>query len=593
MGIIGHLVLLLGATLGFTLASGILIILVGIAFLIYWVIRNHIKLPNVLSHIYSTIRQFDLVELLMIVILLGFIVYPIIAHALIPPISYDEIAYHLAIPKIFINNGRISYIEFIPYSNWPMESEMLFGLALLFNSEITAHLISYFAAVLVSCAIIVEVTKLVNFKIGILAGTMFLGTGAVSSISGTALVEPILTLMTFLAMVTFMYWVRNADRRLLILSALFAGFAASTKFNAAVIAAIIGLFCMITSYITSIRKPKTAIHNFILYGLIAFIIVSPWYFKSWIQTGNPLWGFFMDVFPTRNWDSYGQAELMNFIQQPNLSLSLKNFIKAFYLITIKPGEIGPTNFRIGWAALPFLVFSIGFLFIDKIHWRKRSIIYYWALFVVFYLSWFFQTHQARFFMPYVPILIILSSLGIGFLERIFYSLRHLIYILTIAVILINSWVCNPNERGLINDGWRYTTGRIDRDTFLLERIQGYSAFIYANQNLPKDAYVLMGLYEGRGYLLNRDYSWANPMAQRIIQFEKYNDPSRLVDILKSMGFTHIIFRTGQPERFREVISNGDHITDLFYEFLETKTEFIYRSEGGGEAVEIYKIIYNN
>jgi hypothetical protein len=56
--------------------------------------------------------------------------YPLVAHGLIPPVSHDEVAYHLAIPKIYIQHRGITYIPFIPYSNWPLGTEMLYTLGL-------------------------------------------------------------------------------------------------------------------------------------------------------------------------------------------------------------------------------------------------------------------------------------------------------------------------------------------------------------------------------------------------------------------------------------------------------------------------------
>lgn len=588
MGITSLIILITGLSIGFNLLCIVLILTVGFGLCVVWLIKNQDELSETFNSFRNVISRFKVVEWLLVIILTLMILYPLFAHAVVPPLSYDELAYHLAIPKIFMREGRITYIDFIPYSNWPMGSEMLYGMSLILKSETMAHLISWLASILTGIAIMGETARILNRRISIIAGIAFFGTGVVFSISGTAMVEPILTLMAFLSVLAFIYWTETLDKKWLIISAVLAGFAASTKFNAAIIPLLLGIFVFIIS-LKEGKYIKTALKNFIIYGFSAFLIVLPWYLKSWVQTGNPLWGFFMEIFPTNNWDAYGQMELISFIQQPNLKYSLGNFFKAFYLITIKPGDIGPTAFRIGWSSLPLLALSFIYGLFSKHIDIKIKILKYWALLLGFYASWFFQTHQARFFMPVLPLMIILAATGIWILETSFSKFKYAFYFIVLLLIIGNSWIVNPSERKLAYDGCQYFLGKINREALLTERLPGYRAFVYTNNEVPEDAYIWMGLYEGRGYLLDRDYSWANPIAQRVIPLEKMTSSDELVKVLTDKGFTHIIFRTGQPERFRNVISNGDQITELMSQLLQFHTTLLYKSDGIGEAVEVYKI----
>ncbi|MCH8919920.1 MAG: hypothetical protein IIA23_04340 [Chloroflexi bacterium] len=45
---------------------------------------------------------------------------------LVPPVARDELTHHLAIPKLYVNSGRILEVPFAPYSYYPMLLDMLY-----------------------------------------------------------------------------------------------------------------------------------------------------------------------------------------------------------------------------------------------------------------------------------------------------------------------------------------------------------------------------------------------------------------------------------------------------------------------------------
>ncbi|MEE9185411.1 MAG: hypothetical protein V3U81_00170, partial [Candidatus Binatia bacterium] len=59
--------------------------------------------------------------LLILVVLLAEVVL-----GLVPPAVRDELTHHLAIPKLYVESGRILEIPFAPYSYYPMLLDMLY-----------------------------------------------------------------------------------------------------------------------------------------------------------------------------------------------------------------------------------------------------------------------------------------------------------------------------------------------------------------------------------------------------------------------------------------------------------------------------------
>ncbi len=82
-----------------------------------------------------------LVPLLLLTI--GSLIWVLLVHALMPPYEWDEISYHLALAKMYAEQHHIVYVPFIVHSNRPMNTEMLFTLALLIGSDVAPHLLMW------------------------------------------------------------------------------------------------------------------------------------------------------------------------------------------------------------------------------------------------------------------------------------------------------------------------------------------------------------------------------------------------------------------------------------------------------------------
>lgn len=87
---------------------------------------------------------------LIIAIPLGIVFGACFLLALMPRPATDADVYHLTLPRLFIDSGGFRRIPFSVFSNWPMNTELLFGLAMLFHDHITATLVHYFFAILLS-----------------------------------------------------------------------------------------------------------------------------------------------------------------------------------------------------------------------------------------------------------------------------------------------------------------------------------------------------------------------------------------------------------------------------------------------------------
>jgi 4-amino-4-deoxy-L-arabinose transferase-like glycosyltransferase len=580
LGILAHLTFVLASLQILYQPNIIILILIGIISFLFSRPRFQVKLLQVKL-------PSSLVNLLLLSIIVANLFYPILTDALVPPTWWDEVAYHLAVPKIYIQNHGFTYIPFIPYSNWPMEAEMLFTVGLILGSETLPHLIEWISFLLTCWGLFWLGNRFFLRQTGLIAVAIFSTTPMVITLAGTGLIEPTLTLFVLLATIFYLEWTVSQKHQYWVMSAIFGGLAASTKLNAALVPFVIGILISISEFGNS-RSLKYTLRILCLFGFTSFIVVAPWYLKTLVYTKNLFWPFLIEIFGGSDWDSLGNEYLFGFIRKPNLSLTFSNWFTALWHLSLDYLKFGNSQIRIGIHFLILSPFAILAYFLEKASMRQilsRLVV----ICLIYYTLWFFQTHQARFLMPTLPVMSILAARGVSLfidlnkINRVYIS-RITLYGL-IFLLLYAHWLANPASYSLIADRWSFLSGQINREEFLITRVSGYSAFSYANNSLPKDAYVLLALYESRGYYLERKYMWANPISQRVLRFEQFGSPNELMNDLADRGFTHILFRKVGLERY-SYIRYSEKITALVSSILVENSNLILSTP----EAELYELI---
>jgi hypothetical protein len=584
MGIVGHFVLFSGLG-NFLYPLTAIILLIGgilLALISFWKQRVHdqkfiIKL--VLPH------KINWFHVGLIVIILVNLCYSFLANVLTPPISLDEVAYHMAAPKIYADTHSITYLDSIPYTNWPFETEMLFTYGLLLSSETFAHLITWVALILTCLSFSLFGRKYFTESSGLIAAAIFSSTPVVMTIAGSGLIELPLTMYIVVATLTLINWFLTGDKSYFILSGLFSGFAASTKLNAAVIPVILGICIIFQTIFIRRNSILKGIKQFSLYGLLSLVVVLPWYLKTWYQTGNPFWPFFWNFLGGRNWDALGSQYLFGFVQSPNMPLTINNWLLGLWKISSSPSLFGSQGFETSWLYIQLLPISFLALLFYKSKYKQA---FYWLSIIslAFYTNWFLQTHQTRFLMPVIGIL----SLNIGIGVTWFLEIRSLKWNVIwswvfILFLLSTSWVLKPSYRMQIYNNRSFLAGSITRTQFLEEHSPGYEVFDFINKNLPSDVNIWLALYEVRGYYLDRNYSWANPISQRAIPMEKFRDSDQLANELRRRGISYILLQTSTIDAYSN-IKFGDLYSALIRSLVEQHGQLIYSNM----QEELYKLV---
>ena len=212
-------------------------------------------------------------------------------EALAPPTGYDALMYHLQGPKRFLELGRIAPLADVQQANMPFTIDMLFLVGLAFGSDELGNLLHFAFMLTLVAAIYSFAREFLEERIGWIASIIFLSTTMMMVFAPIANVDYGLTLFDFLSVYAFVRWLRCRDVRWLGLSGALAGLALGTKYFGGVTTACLGVFLLVT-LVRSGSRPREIARLLLTFGLPAVLIASPWYIKSWLWLGTPLWPYF-------------------------------------------------------------------------------------------------------------------------------------------------------------------------------------------------------------------------------------------------------------------------------------------------------------
>ena len=320
--------------------------------------------------------------------------------ALIPPTARDALIYHLAYPKLWIKHGFIE-LPFAFYSYYPMNTELIYLLPLYFGRDTLTALIHMAFGLMTAGLIYYYLKSKIDSTYALLGVLVFLSTPIAIKLSTIPYVDLALAFYSTGALLAFLVWKEGKDVKWLLLSAASAGLAAGTKYNGLYIPLILAFMIL---YASKNDRPLRAILIFIS---ISIAVASPWYIKNVIQTGNPFYPLFFNIF--------GGLKIP---EQPTVPIFLKR--QLFYgenwfdilSIPVRVFFQGRDDDMQHFDGVLNPVLLIFLLFAFRI---KNQEIRYIGVFSLFYflLVFFTDYMQIRYLLPILPALVILTVTGIN------------------------------------------------------------------------------------------------------------------------------------------------------------------------------------
>lgn len=494
--------------------------------------------------------KFKRPEGLSLALLAGFILFLLIAliGVLSPSTSmdWDSLAYHLAVPKLWLQRNQIGFVEGIHHSNFPFSIDCLYIWGLMWGGEPGAKAFSWTIFLFGGFAVFGLVRRLGG---PVPAWWSLLGFAAIPVVaweSGTAYIDVAHGLFAALAFIYSAAALVNQESRksFIILAGVAAGFALGTKLTGLQTILSIGLVLTVGGFV--IKQGMTGLKTAVAVCAIGLAIASPWLIKTTIYTGNPTYPFLYSIFKGKDWDDW-RAKIYTREQQSfGVGRSEKGLdpLQMGYGVMglamqpgrfVNPGQQTGQGFPTG--AIGFACLIAGFLLaISGRANREQKLTL--AMVGLGFLMWYFLSQQSRYLTSLaLPLLII------GFAA---YDKLKLKQILPAAVVLQSLATLYLLREMQLMDQLQVVTGKVTPQEYRAKSV-GLARWTETLNALPPTTKI--ALYdEVFGFLLDREYMWANPGHSTFIPYDKMNSGEDYAREMKALGFSHVYVNLQFTER---------------------------------------------
>jgi 4-amino-4-deoxy-L-arabinose transferase-like glycosyltransferase len=570
--------------------------------------------------------------------------------ALAPPADWDGLFYHLTLPRLYIESGRIAPLTDMPHQFFPSLMEMLYLAATLLRGDVAAKLLHYGYMLLLAGLLYLMARRHVGRDHGWPAVALYTAIPMVAVLGGWAYNDLALAFYQVAALYALLYWLRRDDLceshdaqrggpnpRLtaewqpavepvghrhdpgrakasppslswVVLAALCCGLAMGVKYTSLICPLVmVGLIVWHIAHARTSQTRGAELRALVLFGGVTLLVAAPWYARNLAFTGNPVYPFAYRLFDGAAWDAWRAAwyaragsglgvDPIAWFRLPwTLSLGLRDM--NFY-----DGRMGPLFLL----ALPFLIAwslrlygrpgprpqAVGMLMVYAL---AQYVV--WTIGVVASQSLF----QSRLLLPAfvalcVPCAYVYDELRT--LDTTILSLRRLVG-LSVALVLAAN-LCYQFLDTLRVRPLPVLVGEESREAYLARNLGAhYGAMELINERVPAEGRVLF-LWEPRSYYCRRP---AQPdaildrWAWLLVRHKA--DLAAIAAELEQEGYTHLLLHRAGAEFVRREQDGAIPPAPLPRDGVHGDGDFaaldaflqIYGRELGrvGEAYELYRL----
>lgn len=470
--------------------------------------------------------------------------------------DWDTIAYHLAVPKIWLASKQITDITFIHHSNFPYALDGLFIHGLAWGGQAGAKAFSLVIYALGCVAIFGLARQWSNTNGGLVASCVFATIPSVMWESGTGYIDVGHGLYAGLGA-----WMlfkaskapsgeRNEpsiQRGQLILGGLLLGLAAGSKYTGLL---TVGTALAIVPFTFS-GELKSRIHGLVAVSLVVAVVAIPWYAKNAVTMNNPVYPFFYEKLGGKNWDQK-QADVYKNEQKTfgvpfDGPLSIPHSIVG---LAYQPGRYTNPNPKLvvsdgvasgghgnPLASFGFVVMATG-LVAGLLYAKKLKInpLLGWLLINV--LAWFFLSQQSRYFLSFAPPLCIVAGL--------IFARRDVVGKLLVGAVLVQAVFSYLIAKDQLLTPQRLQSLSQSEDDFLTRSMP-----IYRAGKVMKEQPALgkVALYdEVFGFYLDVPYAWASFGHSTEFGYQTMKTPEELLESFRKQGITHVYLNLAMQDQ---------------------------------------------
>ncbi|MDR3707458.1 MAG: glycosyltransferase family 39 protein [Capsulimonadaceae bacterium] len=496
-----------------------------------------------------------------LLVALGFAAFAVIAlfGCFTPPypMEWDSMSYHLSDPAIHVEHHRIIPLPWESHSNFAFTMEMLYSIGLMAHSIPLAKLFHFSMAVIAAAGVWAIGRRTLDAETGALAALLLVSMPLVFWEAGTAYVDLAAIAYAVLGFLALTIAVKQDNPRWLALMAVMLGCMLSIKatsiFTIVAYSAAAALWLASRGVGDDSRwNVPAGLKGAVAIGAAALVIGSPWYIKSWVVTGNPVYPFAYGLFGGRHWDA-ANARLYTSNQvnfgvghaDPKTKMPIGvDLLMAPWNLTMftMPGHIPPASSKPNpFYDIPTTMASLSpmllaALFLPGFRRTRAPLVIRASLWLslALLIPWAFSSQQERYLMPILPLLSLVSAdclLTFGREKMMAARALEALFGLSLAFSLFAGQQAISFEAPV-------ALGHITRDAFLERNFPAYQAFEYLNAQPHGSGVVLYG--EPLGLYCEQPYMWGEPTHGKVIPYDTLATPNDLRAYLLAHGFRYIL-----------------------------------------------------
>jgi hypothetical protein len=498
--------------------------------------------------------------------------------SLAPQTAFDALHYHFAMPRILLSEGGFVERPDIIQSYFPLGMEVAYLPAYRFGGETTMTLLNWATTPMTAALLWGVGNRFFGRPSGSLAAAALCFAPLVIWESVTASSDLAMTFWLIASATAIAAYAARPRAGTALLAGLFAGLAVSFKIVSGIYVIPLALgFAALLILVTPAGSRATQGLAFAGGGLMAG---APWLLLRWVQTGNPVFPLYNNIFKSDKWAHIHERFDLAFF---GIGHELSDFVAVWWEVAAHPWRFG--QWHPPWAiGIPVLVFGAALLTLPRLT-ANRSNAALMSLALLAAIFWFALSQYHRYGLPAFALMALLGGAGLWL------ALRQLPkpWPAIAATALLTTWFLAGSALGLVTFHPDYPAdvvlGRESRESYQRRSIANYEALRFLDGAMrdgeeagttgyPFNYFVLYPLHDlrdpGPPSTRFRELAGLAPseMAQRLLD-------ERIRWLLVDHNRAN---QEGQPEWLREGV--------LSAHFLDSQTEVAF--ERGGAVV--YRIL---
>lgn len=510
--------------------------------------------------------------------------------AFTPPVARDALIHHLAIPKLWLVHGGFYETPWAEYSYYPMNMSLLYLVPLYFGNDAIPNFIHLSFAIGVAALLYRYFNKKYGQIAGLGAALIFISLPVILRTATTAYVDVGLVFFTTLSVLAFLRWrdTQYQSRVWFWVSSVSMGLALGIKYSALPAWFFLTL-AVIFIYSRDTGRQGKALQYGLAFFLVSLAVFSPWMVKNALLTGNPLYPLFQSVFGGQSVNLAGAYSVAaensgGGIFKMRYLLYGESFWETLCIpirFFLQGQDHTPRYFD--GVLNPALIFLAPFAFLDMKRKTDKFLFLTFAVFILLF-AFFMDKHRIRYILPAVPLVIILTVVGLNNVfnwimnqKRTWRSLGLTVFVLVLAGMIGFNAVYAKNYFMQIAPV-DYVVNKESRDQFISRHVANYPAVQFINRHTPENSKILLILLAGRGYYLDRPYEENASFGMNIIHHlvsSSQEGEEAFRKYLRSLNCTHILIRQDLFHQFVQDHYSAEQLKKL-YTCLSRTTTRIFR-----------------